>query len=68
MLLDFGATRAFSDEFTCINISVSNLDNYARLLQAGSIGDRSSSIYWSKKLGFLAGLESEVFHLNLRQC
>jgi aarF domain-containing kinase len=51
MLLDFGATRTFDDLFT---------NNYARLLQAGVSDDKLAAIYWSKKLGFLTGFESQV--------
>jgi aarF domain-containing kinase len=51
-LLDFGATRMFDDLFTY---------NYARLLQSGVSDDKLASIYWSKKLGFLTGFESQVY-------
>ncbi|KAJ3038881.1 hypothetical protein HDV00_012802 [Rhizophlyctis rosea] len=57
-LLDFGAARDFSREFT---------DMYMNILQAGSIGDREACAYWSQKIGFLTGLESETMrnaHVN----
>ncbi|KAJ3282358.1 hypothetical protein HK104_010929 [Borealophlyctis nickersoniae] len=57
-LLDFGAAREFSSEFT---------DMYLRILWAASIGDRQGCVHWSEKLGFLTGLESETMrnaHVN----
>ncbi|KAJ3054817.1 hypothetical protein HK097_000742 [Rhizophlyctis rosea] len=57
-LLDFGAAREFSKEFT---------DMYMKILHAGSIGDREGCAFWSQKLGFLTGLESETMrnaHIN----
>lgn len=49
-LLDFGAARSFSAEFT---------DAYLKLLVAGAQKDTDSCVQWSKYLGFLTGLESE---------
>lgn len=50
-LLDFGASREYSKEFT---------ESYTRILVAASQGDRQSCIDYSLKLGYLTGLESSV--------
>ena len=44
--------RSFSKNFT---------DTYLELLKAGAKEDREGCIKWSQELGFLTGLESEVF-------
>ena len=51
VLLDFGATRSFPKSFT---------DKYMNLLRAGAQRNRQEAIHWSRELGFLTGLESEV--------
>ncbi|KAL7666134.1 ABC1 atypical kinase-like domain-containing protein [[Candida] zeylanoides] len=48
-LLDFGAARDFSDEF---------VDDYVSVLRASVRKDRDQVEYYSKKLGYLTGLES----------
>ncbi|KAJ3099509.1 hypothetical protein HDU97_002998 [Phlyctochytrium planicorne] len=50
-LLDFGAAREFSRDFT---------EPYRKVLIAAASGDREGCIKWSTELGFLTGLESEV--------
>ncbi|KAJ3342646.1 hypothetical protein HDU93_001626 [Gonapodya sp. JEL0774] len=50
-LVDFGAARTFSEKFT---------DGYLEVLQAAAMQDRAKIAYWSKELGFLTGLETEV--------
>ncbi|KAJ3404838.1 putative aarF domain-containing protein kinase 4 [Chytridiales sp. JEL 0842] len=50
-LLDFGAAREYGKEFT---------DAYLQVLHAAAKGDRDGCIYWSEKLGFLTGMESET--------
>jgi len=50
-LVDFGATREYSQEF---------MDNWYNLLQAAAYGDRSACINWSLKLGYLTGEENEI--------
>lgn len=49
-LLDFGASRAYNDDF---------IKNYVSCLRAGVDKDRESVKYYSEKLGYLTGLESE---------
>ncbi|SCU99554.1 LANO_0F02256g1_1 [Lachancea nothofagi CBS 11611] len=50
-LLDFGASRDFSEEF---------INNYRRMLTAGTLRDRSKVAQISEKLGYLTGLESKA--------
>ncbi|SCU83957.1 LAME_0C07514g1_1 [Lachancea meyersii CBS 8951] len=50
-LLDFGASRGFSEEF---------IRNYRRLLTAGSLRDRAKVAQISEQLGYLTGLESKA--------
>lgn len=50
-LIDFGAAREFSVEFT---------DTYLELLKAGGEQDREAAIRHSITLGFLSGMESEA--------
>lgn len=57
-LLDFGAARSFSNDFTT---------KYMNVLHAASIGDREGCTYWSQQLGFLTGMESAAMtsaHVN----
>lgn len=58
-LLDFGAAREFSKEFTL---------DYLQLLKAGADQNRELCISQSIKLGFLTGLESQVSFLMTRIC
>ena len=51
VLLDFGAARHFSKDFT---------DTYLLLLKAGSECDKDAAIKHSTTLGFLTGLESDA--------
>ncbi|TPX30955.1 hypothetical protein SmJEL517_g05609 [Synchytrium microbalum] len=48
-LIDFGAAREFSKDFT---------DKYMQVLTAAAENDRDGVIHWSRELGFLTGLES----------
>lgn len=48
-LLDFGAAREFGDEF---------IENYILILKAAIKKDRDQIAHYSKKLGYLTGLES----------
>ena len=50
-LLDFGASREYSKEFT---------DEYIRVIKSASVGDRDGVYESSRKLGFLTGYESKV--------
>lgn len=50
-LLDFGAAREFSDEF---------INNYIAVLRAAIKKDRQGVEDYSKKLGYLTGLESQA--------
>ena len=50
-LIDFGAAREFSQEFT---------DKYMNVLIAAAENDRDGVVHWSRELGFLTGLESQV--------
>ncbi|KAJ3057623.1 hypothetical protein HDU99_007221 [Rhizoclosmatium hyalinum] len=57
-MLDFGAAREFSADFTV---------PYLSLLKAASLQDREGAIQYSQKLGFLTGFESDAMlnaHLN----
>ncbi|XBW34671.1 hypothetical protein QEN19_000238 [Hanseniaspora menglaensis] len=49
-LIDFGATREFSSEF---------INNYRFLLTAATVNDREMCHEYSKKSGYLLGLESQ---------
>lgn len=58
ILLDFGATRAYSKEF---------MDNYIQVIKAGADGDRETVLRLSRTMGFLTGYESKVMeeaHVN----
>nr|KAJ3420702.1 hypothetical protein HK105_005356 [Polyrhizophydium stewartii] len=60
-LIDFGASREFPKQFT---------DDYLRLLQASSVGDKQGCLEYSRKLGFLTGFESATMnaaHINSLQ-
>ncbi|PRQ45020.1 putative cadmium-transporting ATPase [Rosa chinensis] len=50
-LIDFGAARDYPKTF---------VDDYLRMVTACANGDRDTVIEMSKRLGFLAGMESEV--------
>ncbi|KAL6228161.1 hypothetical protein ACLB2K_002115 [Fragaria x ananassa] len=50
-LIDFGAARDYPKTF---------VDDYLRMVVACANGDRDTVIEMSKRLGFLAGMESEV--------
>lgn len=50
VLLDFGATRSYGDNF---------VDDYVELMWAASNSDRTKILDYSKKLGFLTGSESQ---------
>lgn len=49
-LIDFGATREYPEEF---------IQDYRALLTSAALKDRKSSEEYSKKLGYLLGLESQ---------
>ena len=51
VLLDFGATREFSKEFT---------DGYIRVIKAAADGDRQGILLRSQEVGFLTGYETKV--------
>uniref|UniRef100_A0A8D0BBT7 Coenzyme Q8B n=1 Tax=Salvator merianae TaxID=96440 RepID=A0A8D0BBT7_SALMN len=51
-LLDFGASREFSKEFT---------DHYIEVVRAAADGDRAKVLQKSKDLRFLTGFETKVF-------
>lgn len=51
ILLDFGSSRKFPEEF---------INNYKNLVISASNADRESCIYWSKQIGFLTGQESQT--------
>ncbi|XP_072836107.2 atypical kinase COQ8B, mitochondrial [Pogona vitticeps] len=51
-LLDFGASRPFTKEFT---------DHYIEVVRAAAEGDRAKVLQKSKDLKFLTGLEAKVF-------
>ena len=50
-LLDFGATREFSQTF---------VDNYMKVIHSAALQDRTAVIEASKDLGFLTGHESKI--------
>jgi aarF domain-containing kinase len=50
-LVDFGATRSYSDAF---------MDNWLRLLLAAAQQDKEGCLRWSLKLGYLTGEEDDV--------
>ena len=50
-LLDFGASRSYGKKFT---------DDYIKVIEAASIGDRDEVLFRSQKLGFLTGYETKV--------
>lgn len=50
-LLDFGATREFTEEF---------VDKYMKVIHAAAIQDREEVLISSRELGFLTGYESKV--------
>ena len=54
ILLDFGATRDFSQKFT---------DGYIRVIRAAADGDRDDVLVKSQDLGFLTGYETKVKYL-----
>lgn len=49
-LLDFGASRPFPNDF---------IENYRKLLTYATLNDRQKVVKYSKKLGYLTGLESQ---------
>ncbi|XP_053124202.1 atypical kinase COQ8B, mitochondrial isoform X2 [Hemicordylus capensis] len=51
-LLDFGASRGFSKEFT---------DHYIEVVRAAADGDRAKVLQKSKDLRFMTGFETKVF-------
>ncbi|KAJ6663610.1 hypothetical protein lerEdw1_009689 [Lerista edwardsae] len=51
-LLDFGASRSFSKEFT---------DHYIEVVRAAADGDRAKVLRKSRDLRFMTGLETKVF-------
>lgn len=58
ILLDFGATRAYSKEF---------MDNYIKVIKAGADGDKETVLKLSRLMGFLTGYESKIMeeaHVN----
>lgn len=58
ILLDFGATRAYSKEF---------MDQYIQVIKAGADGDKDKVLTISRKMGFLTGYESKIMeeaHVN----
>ncbi|XP_018418087.1 PREDICTED: aarF domain-containing protein kinase 4 [Nanorana parkeri] len=52
MLLDFGASREFGENFT---------DDYIEVVKAAAEGDRARVLHKSRDLKFLTGYESKVF-------
>lgn len=57
-LLDFGASRPFPSEF---------IQNYRKLLSYATLNDREKVYEYSKKLGYLTGLETQAMvdaHVN----
>ncbi|KAF0387795.1 ABC1-domain-containing protein [Gigaspora margarita] len=50
-LIDFGASRSFDSTF---------IDNYLNILKSAAKGDREGCAYYSERIGFLTGYESEV--------
>lgn len=51
MLLDFGASRDYSEEF---------VEKYVRIIKAASDSDRETVLVGSRDIGFLTGYESKV--------
>ncbi|XP_017783817.1 PREDICTED: aarF domain-containing protein kinase 4 [Nicrophorus vespilloides] len=51
LLLDFGASRAYTKKFT---------DHYVRIIKAASEGDRNTILTYSRELGFFTGYESKI--------
>lgn len=56
-LIDFGATRAYSEEF---------IDKFRALLLAAIAEDEPQCLHWSRELGYLTGDENEVCWIHLR--
>ena len=56
MLLDFGASRDYSEEF---------VGKYVQIIKAASDGDRERVLVGSRDIGFLTGYESKV---STRRC
>lgn len=52
ILLDFGATREYSQEF---------MDQYIEIIKAASMSDRAEVLRISKQMKLLTGYESKVF-------
>ena len=50
-LLDFGASRGFSQQFT---------DVYLKAIHAATLNDRNAVLDYSRQMGFLTGYESKV--------
>lgn len=50
-LLDFGATRDYSNDF---------VDKYIRVIHAAAQNDREGILKWSRELGFLTGYETKA--------
>jgi len=55
MLLDFGASRAYSRKFT---------DVYIQIIKSAAEGNREAVLDHSHTLGFLTGYESKVCFIN----
>ncbi|KAL1917534.1 uncharacterized protein VTP21DRAFT_3927 [Calcarisporiella thermophila] len=53
ILLDFGASREFDSHFT---------ELYFRVIKAAGSGDQAACLEYSRQLGFLTGLETEVMN------
>nr|CAD2204475.1 unnamed protein product [Meloidogyne enterolobii] len=51
ILLDFGATRAYSSSF---------IDKYMRILKAAFNNNREEILKWSRAIGFLTGSETKI--------
>uniref|UniRef100_A0A914LVL9 ABC1 atypical kinase-like domain-containing protein n=1 Tax=Meloidogyne incognita TaxID=6306 RepID=A0A914LVL9_MELIC len=51
ILLDFGATRAYSTQF---------IDKYMRILKAAFNNNREEILKWSRAIGFLTGSETKI--------
>lgn len=52
-LLDFGATRDYSNKF---------VDKYIRVIHAAANNDREGVLKWSRDLGFLTGYETKAMN------
>jgi aarF domain-containing kinase len=50
-LIDFGAARRFDKSF---------VDNYMKIVHAAAINDRDTLLEYSKRIGFLNGLENQI--------